>query len=230
MDFIWQEMWHSMMEQKTPPYAPYVMKLILAQDNISGFPNLVAHKPKNLQKKVIEVPEEGDEGDYDDEEGADAMEEDARAAPQWRPRMKMASNAGSLREVPKEVLKKEVKKLSFFKKAMLCMNIDIRKSQYETYKENKMILHNQGLLLEDVPELRGGKTQYDNPFGSSSSDTMSFGGWSKGLVNWKDFDEVTSQDQAEGSSSHRGKQPAVEDEDDEDEIYSEGDDDEDEDE
>ena len=48
-----------------------------------------------------------------------------------------------------------------------------------------------------------------------SSTTLSYGKWSKGLVNWKDFEDVTS---APSSSTTHGKAPAQDDDEDDDDY------------
>ena len=105
--------------------------------------------------------------------------------------MKNASNTF----VPstKEFVEKKINKMSWLKKTLLCMNVDIRKSQHEAYKTNREILKH----------LRGPQTQEQI---EASEGTLSFNRWSKGTVNWADFADVTSKS---SSSSARGKQPAV---------------------
>jgi hypothetical protein len=60
--------------------------------------------------------------------------------------MKNASNApiGDEWTAPsREEMRSSVKKASVFEKMLLCMNIDIRKTQYEAYMTQRRIDHNQ---------------------------------------------------------------------------------------
>jgi hypothetical protein len=58
MDFIYNEKFHAMIDRKTPPYAPYVMKLVLSQ--ACGQPltvtNLIIHKSMRPQQKAPAAP------------------------------------------------------------------------------------------------------------------------------------------------------------------------------
>jgi len=81
--------------------------------------------------------------------------------------------------------------LTWLKQTLLCMNVDIRKTQYDQYKTQREILKH----------VRGPRTQEEI---DQSDGTLSFNTWSKGTVNWADFVEVTSRP---SSSDARGKQP-----------------------
>ena len=132
--------------------------------------------------------------------------------------MKHASNAFRVSSYRQEVRSK-VKKLSWFQRTLLCMNIDIRKGQYENYKSNKKILRECSKWQnEDEAETAA----------QESDDTLSYGAWSKGRVNWDDFEDTASgPSTAAGPSSSIGRRTGSgqvdyrEDDDDEDEA-SEG--------
>ena len=46
-----------------------------------------------------------------------------------------------------------MKKASVFEKMLLCMNIDIRKSQYDSYRTQRRIDQNQHVLISKVVQL-----------------------------------------------------------------------------
>jgi hypothetical protein len=129
-------------------------------------------------------------------------------------RMKHASNAGSSSN---NEFGQEFKKLNWFQRNVLCMNVDIRYKQYESYIAQKNMNGNQQALHKAFWASRPGYVELP-PF-SSSSDTHSYGKWSKGLTDWQAFEEVTS-----GTSNvPHGKKPmAPEDIEEGDEDYNTG--------
>jgi len=144
MDFIFQEMWLCFLNKKTPVYAPYVMKLIIEKapgERLCSL-NLISHESGRPQKKISEkekerVPyseleDEADEIDeMEDSDGDDSSDGDGGDMDVTRrgPRIKNASNTF----VPsnKDFVKKKISKLSWLKQTLLCMNVDIRKTQHE---------------------------------------------------------------------------------------------------
>jgi hypothetical protein len=234
MDFIHREMYECILSKKAPVYAPYVMKLIKRKSpnytlcvDISKF---VEHKAAKPQKKpapgvtnkhfVATSEDEGDEdmeGDEDDvdEEGEEGEEEieETRTAPPSPPkrRSKNASNV-PFPSRNKEEVNKEIKKLSWFKRTLLCMGVDIRKEQHNIYIQNKHITHNQGLMVDHLRVLRN-LPPPEHP-SSDSEDTLSYGAWNKEMgssLQWGDFNEVSKPNYP--SSSSRGKGPLGDDED-----------------
>jgi hypothetical protein len=114
------------------------------------------------------------------------------------PRMKHASNAGSSSN---NEFAQEYKKLNWFQRNVLCMNVDICHKQYESYIAQKHINDNQDILHKAFRKAQPGYVE--SPPSSSSSGTHSYGKWSKGLTDWQAFEEVTS-----GTSNvHHGKKP-----------------------
>ena len=114
--------------------------------------------------------------------------------------MKNASTAfpGSSREPEEE----HVKKPTFIEKTLMCMCIDIRKSQYIAYKEQRQISKKIDLLIPEE----------ERPLPPTSpadpSTTLSYTAWNAAqgsTVNWRDFEEVTSSPPTE-----RGKAPTDE--------------------
>jgi hypothetical protein len=128
--------------------------------------------------------------------------------------MKHASNAGSCSN---NEFGKEFKMLNWFQRNVLCMNVDIRHKQYESYIAQKHMNDNLQALHK---AFRASRPRYvESPPSSSSSDTHSYGKWSKGLTDWQAFEEVTS-----GTSNvPHGKKPmAPEDIEEGDEDYNTG--------
>jgi hypothetical protein len=70
------------------------------------------------------------------------------------------------------------------------MNVDIRHKQYDNYVAHKHMNDNQQALHKAFQASRSGYVE-STP-SSSSSGTHSYGMWSKGLMDWQAFDEVTS--------------------------------------
>jgi hypothetical protein len=112
----------------------------------------------------------------------------------------------------KEEVNKEIKKLSWFKRTMLCMGVDIHKEQHNIYIQNKHITHNQGLMVDHLRAIRNLPPPEHPP--SDSEDTLSYGAWNKEMgssLQWGDFDEVSKPNYP--SSSSHGKGPLGDDED-----------------
>jgi hypothetical protein len=83
-------------------------------------------------------------------------------------------------------IKANMKKLSWWERYVLCMNVDIDKKLHSQYVRNKHIQCDQRRITDklDIP-----KTDDEDQVSSS---TLSYNAWnSKILVNWQDFEEVT---------------------------------------
>jgi hypothetical protein len=130
--------------------------------------------------------------------------------------MKHASNDGSR---SKDEFVQEYKKLNWFQRNVLCMNVDICHKQYDSYVAQKHMNDNQQALHKAFRATRLGYVESPS---SPSSGTHSYGKWSKGFVDWQAFDEVTSHPFGASSVSH-GKQPmAPEDDKEDDKDYISG--------
>jgi hypothetical protein len=183
MEFIYKEMYDTVItKKKTLVYASYVMLLLIVQH--IEHPLLTSHKYVKPQRKassgvVEEVFASSDEGEEVDEE-----EESVDVAPRSGPRIKNASNAF----VPSSCveIKANMKKLSWWERYILCMNVDIDKKLHSQYVRNKHIQRDQRRIMDrlDIPK--------NNDEDQISSSTLSYNAWnSKSLVNWQDFEEVT---------------------------------------
>jgi hypothetical protein len=142
MDYIHKEMNDCIVNKKTPLYAPFIMKLILAQH--LNYPllkaNLQAHKIVKLQRKAptghSKEPFAPLRGEEEDEFGEGV-------STRRGPRMKQASNDGSSSN---NEFMQEYKKLNWFQRNVLCMNVDIRHKQYDSYVAQKHMNDNQEAL------------------------------------------------------------------------------------
>ncbi|KAK1653789.1 hypothetical protein QYE76_071594 [Lolium multiflorum] len=127
MDFIFNEIHDAMVTRNTIPYAPYIQLLInnsVAMDeDLSGYA-LVKHSVKKAYKlkPVSSAP------------APDSFMGDARSsgfAPARRP------------DLP--AMKKQVNRLSWFQRHILCMNIEIHKENYAASRERFEIKHTQAI-------------------------------------------------------------------------------------
>ena len=92
------------------------------------------------------------------------------------------------------------------------MNIEIRKTQHQSYISQRRINQNQHVLMERVSQLLPPEQRPPpSPEPTTESEgALSFNTWNKGsLVNWKELEEITS-----GPSRNTGKAPMEEDDDD----------------
>jgi hypothetical protein len=126
MHYIFNEMHDAMISKRTPPYAPYIMLIILEKVKDMDFSKESSEhkikrmnviKPKEEKKKKEaqakgkkQVPEDEDDVDMDDPSS---------------PVLKTSTAAGSSRNK---------KKLSWWQCTLLCMNVAIHKENYATYE------------------------------------------------------------------------------------------------
>jgi hypothetical protein len=145
MDFIHKEINDCIVNKKIPLYAPFVMKLIRAQELNHPLlkANLVDHKVVKLQCKALTghskepfAPVRGE----DDDAFAEGV------STRRGPRMKHASNVGS---ISTNEFGQEFKKLNWFQRNVLCMNVDIHHKQYESYIAQKHMNDNQQALHKE---------------------------------------------------------------------------------
>jgi hypothetical protein len=142
MDFIHKEINDCMVNKKTPLYAPFVIKLIRAQE--LNHPllkvNLVEHKVVKLQRKA---PTGHSKESFALVRGEDDDAFGEGVSTRRGPRMKHASNASSSSN---NEFGQEFKKLNWFQRNVLCMNVDIHHKQYESYIAQKHMNDNQQAL------------------------------------------------------------------------------------
>jgi hypothetical protein len=124
----------------------------------------------------------------------------------------------------RELVNKKVKKLKWYERIMLCMNVEIHKENYFIYKDNHKIKAQNREILKNLRQLRNearrraGEEEVPPPAESSTSSLMPYHEYNTAKVQWLDFEDVTSK------HSHKGKEAAPESEE-EDEEEDEGGDD-----
>jgi hypothetical protein len=192
-------------KKKTLVYAPYVMVLLIAQHIAHPLltTHLTSHKYVKLQRKASPgIVEEV----FASREEADEEEEPVDVAPRSGPRIKNASNAF----VPSSRVKitANMKKLSWWERYVLCMNVDIDKKLHSQYVRNKNIQRDQRRIMDklEIPK--------NDDEDQVSSSTLSYNAWnSKSLVNWQDFEEVTGPSHGRASPDYEESEAEEEDED-----------------
>ncbi|KAK1663833.1 hypothetical protein QYE76_051992 [Lolium multiflorum] len=135
MNFIFEEMHYALMEKKVQPHAPYIMKLLVHeikdQGDLLEFVDVHNYGTLRVKKEHVKSMEKV----------GFTKEEDERILHST---------------LSRNLINKKVKKLKWYEKIMLCMNVEIHKENYCLYKENqklkaqnRAILKNQHLLLND---------------------------------------------------------------------------------
>jgi hypothetical protein len=148
------------------------------------------------QRKASPGVVEEDFASSDDEEGDDDVEEVVEVAPRTGPRIKNASSA--FVSSSKVEIKANMKKLTWWERYFLCINVDIDKKLHRQYVQNQHLQRDQRLIMEKLDIAT--KDSSDSVVEGSSL-TLSYRAWNaNSLVNWGDFEDVTGP-------SH-GKAPA----------------------
>ena len=151
--------------------------------------NLIEHSTVKMQAKAVST--DADPRGYKtyvsgDDESEDAMEAESPppASPLRRARRKNASNV-PMPSTSKPIVRNKLKKANFWQMTFCCMQLDIRHGQYEHYVQNKHIIDNQKMMIDELRTARG----VEPPSPSTESEgTPTYDDWSKRLVNWPDFD------------------------------------------
>ncbi|KAK1670268.1 hypothetical protein QYE76_058427, partial [Lolium multiflorum] len=125
MDFIFNEIHDAMVSRTTIPYAPYIQLLInntagVSGEDLSGYP-LMKHSVKKAYKlkpvsSAVPPP--------------DSFMGDARS-----------SGFAPARHPDLPAMKKQVNRLSWFQRHILCMNVEIHKENYAASREHSEIKH-----------------------------------------------------------------------------------------
>ncbi|KAK1632593.1 hypothetical protein QYE76_006908 [Lolium multiflorum] len=196
MDFIFHEIHDAMVSRTTIPYAPYIQLLINnsvagVDEDISGYPLVKHHvkKPYKLKPVSSAVP------------APDTFMRDARSsgfAPARHP------------DVP--AMRKQVSRLSWFQRHILCMNIEIHKENYAASRERSEIKHTQAVILHKLSGDQGPPPQPPAHQGYS--------GWHSAQVPWSELDDCLQR-----SNTSRRSPDAPDTDEDEEEAADESDDD-----
>ena len=204
MDFIKCEMHWAIFEHKNPLYAPYVMKLILSKvptldrstfiKHAKGTLHILSKHTKQASSSHAPPPQTSDEEDV----------------PLPKRRSKNADPPTSLQG--KDRVNAEFRKLSWWKRKLLCMDVAIHKENHGSYVREKHILSNQNLMIKEMRKMNNGNVtpppEEDEAgipiISSSSSDTVPLEQWNQDVFPWADFSDVTS---FPTSSHNHGKAP-----------------------
>ena len=200
MDFIHCEIHQALLEQKNPIYAPYVMKLILYKMEDLNTSHYTVHKVKNLQ--VLHGKDKA-KGPFASSDDGEAPPRASRGA-----RRKNVAPSGDL-SPPSPPTKEKIRQLNWFQRTLLCMQTTIHKENHDAYIERKRIIHNQGVIMKEINELRGKQKAPkvdDESSSEESGKTITYSKWNCNSVDWAAFSEVTSQPST--SNVEKGKGPA----------------------
>ncbi|KAK1647634.1 hypothetical protein QYE76_065439 [Lolium multiflorum] len=197
MDFIFHEIHDAMVSRTTIPYAPYIQLLInnsvaKVGEDISGYPLVKHHvkKPYKLKPVSSAVP------------APDTFMHDARSsgfAPARHP------------DVP--AMKKQVSRLSWFQRHILCMNIEIHKENYAASRERSEIKHTQAVILHKLSGDQGPPPQPPAHQGYSA--------WHSAQVPWSELDDCLQRT----NTSRRSPDAPDTDEDEDEEVAADESDD-----
>ena len=197
MDFIFNELYNSLMGRYTIPYAPYIMLFIkktLPKEDFSGLPTVDHHfKMLYIQKGqtggnlgATGAPEKG------------SFMRDARTSSTTAPHAPPADST----------LVPHIRKLSWFRRTILCMKVDVHREQYMSYRRDVDSSNSQKLILHHV----SGSTAPP----PTATDADSYARWSEGdYTPWVQIDDALKLTAPAGASY---VQPE-DDEDNEDELF-----------
>ncbi|KAK1646122.1 hypothetical protein QYE76_063927, partial [Lolium multiflorum] len=139
MDYIFHEIHDAMVSRTTIPYAPYIQLLInntagVSGEDLSGYP-LMKHSIKKAYKlkpvsSAVPPP--------------DSFMGDARS-----------SGFSPARHSDLPAMKKQVNRLSWFQRYILCMNIEIHKENFAASRERAEIKHTQAVILHKLSGEQG---------------------------------------------------------------------------
>jgi hypothetical protein len=116
------------------------------------------------------------------------------------------------------LVNKKVKKLGWFEKMMLCMNVKIHKENYsqyrstrKVYKQNKEILRNQRHFVNDACR-RAGEDEVPYPTATHSESTIPYNEYNTNRVQWSDFNNVSSKFVNKGEECMEEREEEIEEE------------------
>jgi hypothetical protein len=148
MDFIYYEIKDAIIQRNTLPYAPYIMLLIkhaLGDYDLSD--DCVEHLVKKMYVKRKKTPAPSTAF-------PSTFMADARSSASTREQRASAT-----------AMSREVKKLSWFERNVLCMKVEIHRENYQAYMERKTIQDTQQLILH---RLSGAQTAEPTPTAATS--------------------------------------------------------------
>jgi hypothetical protein len=138
MDYIFHEIHDAMVSRTPTPYAPYIQLLIdntVVTEDLSEYPR-VEHKVKKTdQKRKIDAPPAPMTGSFMG---------DARA-----------SGTTPARSATSPLIQEEVKKLNWFQRNVLFINIEIHKENFQASRQHADIQHTQAVILHKLSGEQG---------------------------------------------------------------------------
>jgi hypothetical protein len=192
MDFIFYEIKDAIIQRNTLPYAPYIMLLIkhaLGDYDLSD--DCVEHLVKKMYVKKKKTPAPSTA--Y-----PSTFMADARSSASAREQRAVAT-----------AMSREVKKLSWFERNVLCMKVEIHHENYQAYVERKAIQDTQQLILH---RLSGAQTAEPTP-----TTATSYAAWLTDRYNWCDMEKhLFAPSDAPIGGAHAEFEEAEEDVDDDD--------------
>jgi hypothetical protein len=162
MDFIFYEIKDAIIQRNTVPYAPYIMLLIKhALGDYDIHDDCVEHLVKKMyvKRKATSAPSAAYPGTF---------MADARTSATARYQRTAAS-----------AMSREVRKLSWFERNVLCMKVEIHRENCQAYVERKSIHDTQQLILH---HLSGAQTADPTP-----TTPMPYDAWNTNRFNWVDM-------------------------------------------
>ncbi|KAK1633022.1 hypothetical protein QYE76_007337 [Lolium multiflorum] len=200
MDYIFHEIRDAMISRTTIPYAPYIQLLInntagVRGEDLSGY-SYLKHSVKKAYKlkpvsSVVPPP--------------DSFMGDARS-----------SGFAPARHSDLPAMKKQVNRLSWFQRYILCMNIEIHKENYAASRERSEIKHTWRLFCTSSVVSK-------DPLLSLQFTQLR--GWHSAQVPWSDLDSCIQRSSLTRRSPDAPDTDEEEDEEEEEDVAPESDDD-----
>jgi hypothetical protein len=189
MDFIFYEIKDAIIQRNTVPYAPYIMLLIKhALRDYDIHDDCIEHLVKKMyvKKKKTPAPSTAYTSTFMADARSSASTRDQRAAA--------------------SAMSREVRKLSWFKRNILCMKVEIHRENYQAYVERKTIQDTQQLILHC---LSGAQTTDPTPTAATSYEA-----WNTDCYNWVDMQKhLFAAPDAPTGDTHAEPEEDMEDED-----------------
>ena len=172
MDFIFHEMRDAMLARGTVPYAPYIMLLI--KDALPDIDFSDDCDVKHKEKKPYKIKANETEVPYPAPSSTGGFMRDARTSgPRSRTKKTSTPNIG-----------KEIKKLSWYEKYILCRSVDDHKEAYQGYVERHEILQQNAEILHHVTGNKGAKPKRTKP--------KAYKDWNSSRINYIDLERHLS--------------------------------------
>ena len=214
MDFIFEEMHPSTItKKKLPPYAPYVA-MLLKRLNVATSLGCKPHAIAKYQLRNNTLPSQtvGPRGSSSRPPFAASDEEiqEEEEAPRVRRKNAMPPGTFGFEDASVEEIKKEVKKLTWGQKFLMCMGIENHREQHNAYLERKLMLDNQQVIGRHLAMIEQ-KLEGKKPKAPQVKKTapIPYEEWNTGHIPWGKLDKALGLDD-------KGKGPKDSEDDDDD--------------